>query len=422
MVCREVEKNDLVAKYVSGQLDPAAQDDFEIHILDCESCRASVEILQVVREDLIARAHEIRAYSPKPRGGLRWRWVTVSALCVLALAVGLRQLGNFRSHSKAAQVQLPPTSKQGPVVTVEETNNATASSRVSPSDHQVDNVPVNRRDYLNFNLRTDSHVPRDKGHTGASDGNKHQVEKPAPNNDFAEQVVELTNQQEDIPAILDKLTLPRSLAQDKNFLAELASLKAPRLSTNDEQQRIADEALDHLASVQAPPYAFSGVAGTKHSSATANSVVTGGNTGADLPAMAQTIFHEAMLAYAEKRYGDTETLLQSAIQSAPGSIDINYYLGICRLLGDRANEAIEPLQLVLTREKSPYSQSAHFYLGKAYLQMRDITHAQLELELAAAVPGRLTAEATSTLARLLAVLVFESEKKEETIQGPHKKN
>jgi tetratricopeptide (TPR) repeat protein len=138
--------------------------------------------------------------------------------------------------------------------------------------------------------------------------------------------------------------------------------------------------------------------------------------------MAQTIFHEAMLAYAEKRYGDTETLLQSAIQSAPGSIDINYYLGICRLLGDRANEAIEPLQLVLTKEKSPYSQSAHFYLGKAYLQMRDITHAQSELELAAAVPGRLTAEATSTLARLRAVLVFESEKKEETIQGPHKKN
>ena len=137
--------------------------------------------------------------------------------------------------------------------------------------------------------------------------------------------------QEDIPAILDKLTLPRGSAQEKNFLAELASLKAPRLSINDAQQRIADEALDRLASVQAPPYAFSGVAGTKHSSGTANSVVTGGNTGADLPAMAQTIFHEAMLAYAEKRYGDAQTLLQSAIQSAPGSIDVNYYLGICRL-------------------------------------------------------------------------------------------
>ena len=57
-------------------------------------------------------------------------------------------------------------------------------------------MPVNRRDYLNFNLRTDSHVPREKGHTGASDGNKHQFDKPAPNNDFAEQMVELTNQQE----------------------------------------------------------------------------------------------------------------------------------------------------------------------------------------------------------------------------------
>ena len=53
-------------------------------------------------------------------------------------------------------------------------------------------------------------------------------------------------------------------------------------------------------------------------------------------------------------------------------------------------------------ENSPHSQSAHFYLGKAYLQMRDIPRAQAELESAAALPGRLTGEAKSTLARLRA--------------------
>ena len=133
MVCREVEKNDLVAKYVSGaSLIRPLQDDFEIHILDCEGCRASVETLQVVRQDIVARAHEIRAYSPSLRGGLRWRWVTVSALCVLAFAVGLRQLGTFRSHSKTAQVRIQL--QQEPVVTVEETTNASASSR---SRHRV---------------------------------------------------------------------------------------------------------------------------------------------------------------------------------------------------------------------------------------------------------------------------------------------
>src|SRR5947209_19990335 len=53
-------------------------------------------------------------------------------------------------------------------------------------------------------------------------------------------------------------------------------------------------------------------------------------------------------------------------------------------------------------ENSPHSQSAHFYLGKAYLQMRDIPRAQAELESAAALAGRLTGAAKSTLARLRA--------------------
>ena len=471
MLCREFEKNELVAKYVGGQLDPAAQDEFEIHMLDCESCRASVEILQVVREDLLARDREIRAYSPKPRGGLRWRWIAIPATCVLVLAIGVLQWTRLRhsgvqtahmlssNNREVVDAQLQKRCAENPSDAgcfVEEARVPQFENRVvmgakpgssgglnmqgmrarantvqveGAGDTHVGTsdtpVPMNGRDYRKLTINGDSRViesrvPPTQAHAGgASDKNNHQSDKPARKSDFIESMrTQPANQEIDVVILSDDLNLPHNLAQDKDykdFAAEMASL------TSDKAPSTAD-ALKELASVQAPPYAFSGVAGTRRSNGTGNSVVTGGNNSADLPAMAQTIFHEAMLAYAEKRYGDAETLLQSAIQSAPGSIDINYYLGICRLLGDRANEAIEPLQFVLTKEKSPYSQAAHFYLSKAYLQMQDITHAESELKSAATMPGRLTGEAKSTLAKLQAVLFFESEKKDGTVPAPDKKD
>jgi hypothetical protein len=108
MVCREVEQNELIAKYVSGQLDSAVQDDFEIHLLECESCLASVEILDAVRENIVKCAHEVRAYSPKTRGGLRWLWIAIPAICVLVVTAGTVQWTMLRHRGvQTAQLGLP---------------------------------------------------------------------------------------------------------------------------------------------------------------------------------------------------------------------------------------------------------------------------------------------------------------------------
>ena len=461
MVCREVEQDELVAKYVSGKLDPAAQDNFEIHILECESCRTSVEILQAVREDVVARAHEIRASSLVPPRRLRWSWVTVPALVVLVMALGPLQLRKLQHTAVLTAKVQPPANTGGPEIIDAQAAKRCAAHPI-PQDCFLEqsrtNPPVNGRNYINFKQvevrpkRTSKdgskkpsldiagqrarsnqiNIPDDdsasRGTSAyieylpqvAPGGTEHHSRIPAAK--AGESIGSQLNQQESVLAILDKLKFPQSLAHDKAFVAELQYLDAPRLSVNDEHLRIADDAILSLASVHAPPYTFSGASAATHSGGTANSVVAGVANSADQPAMARSLFHEAMLAYAEKRYTEAETLLKNAAQSVPGSSEINFYLGICALLGDRANEAIEPLQFVLTRENSPYLQSAHFYLGKAYLQMRDITHAQSELESAAAMPGRLTAEAASTLARLRAVLVFQSEEKPEAIKTPDKKN
>jgi hypothetical protein len=61
------------------------------------------------------------------------------------------------------------------------------------------------------------------------------------------------------------------------------------------------------------------------------------------------------------------------------------------------------LKEVLSAPASSFTQSAHFYLAKAYLQMSQLEDAEREMQAAAALPGNLTAEAQSLAARIHAL-------------------
>ena len=69
--CGKTDRNELAEKYLNGQLDGAEQDTLEIHILECEQCLDTVELLQAVRFDLTERASVIRTQTPAVRGWLR---------------------------------------------------------------------------------------------------------------------------------------------------------------------------------------------------------------------------------------------------------------------------------------------------------------------------------------------------------------
>jgi len=94
MSCRVIEDNDLISKYLNGQLNPEAQDQLELHILECPTCQEAVELYQTVRDEVAVRAHEIRTYR-SPRGRLRWSWVAVAALIVIVSGIGFREFALF---------------------------------------------------------------------------------------------------------------------------------------------------------------------------------------------------------------------------------------------------------------------------------------------------------------------------------------
>jgi cytochrome c-type biogenesis protein CcmH/NrfG len=120
-----------------------------------------------------------------------------------------------------------------------------------------------------------------------------------------------------------------------------------------------------------------------------------------------------MDSYVDKRYADATDLLEQAAKAEPNAADVNFYLGVCRLLQAKPTDSIAPLQAVLVNvnananDTSPWAQSAHFYLAKAYIQIGDLTDAETQLQTAAALTGRLSAEASSELTRLQAVRASE---------------
>ena len=126
MTCRVVDQAEVIAKYLNGHLDPAAQDDFEVHMLECPECQDAVELFQCVREQLEASAHEIRSYQVAGRNRW-WSWATVAVCCVIVVVIGIRQVRVYK-HAGHQTVQQISTPKSPP-----EVQTAGTGSALSPS-------------------------------------------------------------------------------------------------------------------------------------------------------------------------------------------------------------------------------------------------------------------------------------------------
>jgi Flp pilus assembly protein TadD len=61
------------------------------------------------------------------------------------------------------------------------------------------------------------------------------------------------------------------------------------------------------------------------------------------------------------------------------------------------------LQSASDKKKPSIAQAAHFYLGKAHLQLGQVADAENEFRTAAAISGRLTSESNAVLQRLEAI-------------------
>jgi Putative zinc-finger len=343
--CRKSERGDLLAEYVSGQLSPEVQADFELHILECQRCQEALETLQVARDDLATRAHDIRSYSPVTRIRLRWRVVVAATLSLILCSVGIYWYA-LSNRAGSTVAQKPPAHTQVPAQTAQAGGGA-SQDRLAPD--------------LSISSRKHAAIQRNPEVRANS-------ARPSPP------------------------VTPREV--EPGPPKPPANKPKNDLTVTDSQNDWTEEQEIARLSEFTPP-TFSGVDGTNTTSGGYLPSSTLGRGEIPLQGRVLSLFQDAMLAYDEKRYGDAEALLIATDKLKPFDLEVILYLGICKLAEGNASDAIEILKFatsmnddLLRRRKppSPYAPAAHFCLAKAYLQMRDLYSAEQQLKEAPEIP------------------------------------
>jgi hypothetical protein len=392
MQCQELHRDELAEQYLNGQLDPAAQDEFEVHILECVQCLRQVEAVQTLRQGLAERAHQIRACSPVERSRFRWQWVTAAALALVVCGLGVIEFQRLKAP-RSAKLQVPPSSSIS--ITVGETIEVPASKSSSANSALVYNLPVNGRNHINFRLN-DSHVTRDNApFTGSAPGSglNLKAQRARSNRINVDGIDGASDSTKGMSASIEPPATTPSMSQQ-------AHAEVPPVGSDETTKE-----LFRLGTITAFPYTFSGFGSSgkgvgSNVNSNALSDKTGGSSSSD---PTRAFFRSAMNAYVEKRYVDALEILEEAVKKEPGAPDVNFYLGICRLLEAKPEASIAPLNAVLESKESPLQQAAHFYLAKAYIQTGDLANAESQLKTAAAMPGNLSTEAGLELGRLQAL-------------------
>ena len=138
--------------------------------------------------------------------------------------------------------------------------------------------------------------------------------------------------------------------------------------------------LEELARVKPPPYSAAVLRGAEDEG--------------------QETFRKAMQFYLKGDYAHAIPGLHAAAKASPRTPSFKFYLGACYLLTNQTDPAILSFRETVTLGDPAYSESAHFYLAKAYLQEKEIAAAENELQKTVQLHGSLEVEAGEILRQL----------------------
>lgn len=151
-------------------------------------------------------------------------------------------------------------------------------------------------------------------------------------------------------------------------------VQAPKVQTPTEPPL---PTLQELAQVQPPPYVPASLRGPEDE--------------------ARRQFRQAMRHYMKGEFQAAIHGLRSAYELNPQLPDVTFFLGVCYLLTEQKDSAIDLLRQTIGLGESPYLEEAHFYLSKAYLRKGDVPAATKELKATIQLQGSMQSEARNLL-------------------------
>jgi TolA-binding protein len=155
---------------------------------------------------------------------------------------------------------------------------------------------------------------------------------------------------------------------------------SPELSVPSPQPSPTAPPLEELARVEPPPYSEMVLRGAEDEG--------------------QEAFRTAMQNYSKEDYAKAIPGLRAAVKASPQNPSFNFYLGACYLLTGQTDPAIVSFRKTISLGNPAYSESAHFYLAKAYLKKKDVSAAEEELHKTVQLHGSRETEAEEILREL----------------------
>ncbi len=89
MDCEQIKREEVVERYLLGQLSEAEQDAFELHYFECADCLEQVQAYGSLREELARQRAAIPAEAVRASTGWRWAWAAGAAAAVVVVSLGL---------------------------------------------------------------------------------------------------------------------------------------------------------------------------------------------------------------------------------------------------------------------------------------------------------------------------------------------
>jgi len=93
MNCEQIEREEIIEKYLTGRLDRAAQEEFEAHWFGCRECKQKLQVSRMLQEKLWEKGDKLVSQTPKPAGvpvrRRAWAYSATAAVLVIAAAAAL---------------------------------------------------------------------------------------------------------------------------------------------------------------------------------------------------------------------------------------------------------------------------------------------------------------------------------------------
>src|ERR1017187_1988357 len=97
MTCDTRQREKLAERHLTGRLEPAAKEEWELHYFGCDRCAQQLETQVPAEGPLRSMAAEIRREIPQPKRHA-WIWGGVGIAAALLLAAGASRLLHTGAH------------------------------------------------------------------------------------------------------------------------------------------------------------------------------------------------------------------------------------------------------------------------------------------------------------------------------------